>query len=353
MAEKFDEISLKYWDENKQKRTISKSYSCVHNGYVYGDAMQATDIQFVYVTPTSETVIKGKNHGPKWAYYALVEKACAMSSTTLSNFLHNNAEKFRIYSPADVAAFTEIKRNSTRIRDDSCKIRVEGKDYYVANNLKICEYFNSAAMNIDHSGKGEWYIRIFFDEDDVQLMDDRNETEEIDAERMTYTLTLQPTPTNSHMRSSSGSGKVVKVDFLALGMAKKRVGDLGELLAIDYEKKRLTGEGREDLAAKIVHTSRDVGDGTGYDIQSFLKDGTPVYIEVKTTRQNRQADFFLSKREKEVSDQMATEGKPYKIYRIYNLNPRTGTGNIIIYDAPIDRSRFNLAPENWKISIKE
>ena len=46
----FDEISLRYWNENKKKVGSSKSYSCSHNGYVYGDDMQCTKIDYVFHT---------------------------------------------------------------------------------------------------------------------------------------------------------------------------------------------------------------------------------------------------------------------------------------------------------------
>jgi Domain of unknown function (DUF3883) len=41
---------------------------------------------------------------------------------------------------------------------------------------------------------------------------------------------------------------------------------------------------RADLAAKARHVSQIEGDGAGYDIESFEIDGTPKFIEVKTTR---------------------------------------------------------------------
>jgi hypothetical protein len=94
-------------------------------------------IEFIHRTVDSEEILAGKNDGPKGAYFALVEKACNLSEETFENFKNNGAEKFRIYSKAQVAAMSHTKRNSTRIKDDSCKIIISGEEYYVANNLKI------------------------------------------------------------------------------------------------------------------------------------------------------------------------------------------------------------------------
>lgn len=314
--------------------------------------MHFTDLQFVHVTPSGEEIIKGREPGPKWAYYALVREACNLSAAVLRNFLTNEAEKFRIYTAADVAGFTMAKRNSTRIKDDSCRITVSGADYYVANNLKICEYFNSAAMNIESSDLGNWFIRIYFDDSEVKPMEDIDEAEEVEADREEYSLTLVPAPAaGSHTAGShTGASRAVKVDFDALHKAKKKIGDLGEELIMIYEKDRLTAAGRSDLAARIEHTARVRGDGTGYDIHSFKDDGSDLYIEVKTTRQNTAASFYLSRNEKAFSDKHVAE---YRIYRIYGLNSRTGKGWLTIYEPPFDSSRYTMEPANWKVGLSD
>ena len=49
MKANFDEISIQYWLDNR-KYIQAKSYSCFHNGYVYGDNMQFDKINFVQTT---------------------------------------------------------------------------------------------------------------------------------------------------------------------------------------------------------------------------------------------------------------------------------------------------------------
>lgn len=356
MANLHDEISLSYWEEHKYKFRSSKSYSCVHDGYVYGDDMQCTSIEFVFKQMETEIVLVGKNDGPKWAYFELVEKACSLSSQTLNNFLNNRAAKFRIYTEQQVAAFTDQQRNSTRIRDDSCMITVNNIKYYVANNLKVCEYFNSASMNIESSKLNQWYIRIHFDSDVVKSMNDRDEAEAIaDVEATAFNLTVQQRLNVTRAKSNSEEvlkDAVVNIDYLDLNVEKKKIGDLGEAIVLDYERQRLTTMGSLDLAKKIEHSAQKKGDGLGYDIMSYSSTGKPLYIEVKTTKQNKPADFFLSKKEKAVANQMYMDDQRYRIYRVYNLNLFTGKGDLIIYEPPFDENRYNLEPENWLVRIK-
>lgn len=356
MANLYDEISLSYWEKHKKKIGLSKSYSCFNNGYIYGDEMQCTSIEFVYKQNGTEEVLKGINDGPKWAYFKLVEKACSLSSQTLCNFINNQAEKFRIYTEQQVATFTSQQRNSTRIKDDSCIITVNNINYYVANNLKVCEYFNNASKNIDSTELNQWYIRIYFDSDVIKSMNDRDEIESVDdVEATVFVLNVQQRPIVGDTETKSAvvsNNAIVNVDYAKLNIDKKKTGDLGEAIVLNYEKQRLTTEGCPSLAEKIKHSALEKGDGLGYDIMSYLSDGKPLYIEVKTTKQNKPADFYLSKKEKAVADQMFKENQKYKIYRIYNLNLHTGKGDLVFYEPPFDDNQYNLEPENWLVRIK-
>jgi hypothetical protein len=60
---------------------------------------------------------------------------------------------------------------------------------------------------------------------------------------------------------------------------------------LKHERERLDSAGRSDLASKALHIAELEGDGAGYDVRSFELDGTPRFIEVKTTRGGKQEDF--------------------------------------------------------------
>jgi hypothetical protein len=57
----------------------------------------------------------------------------------------------------------------------------------------------------------------------------------------------------------------------------------GEEFVVQYERWRLIQHGHERLADRIERTSKNRGDGAGYDILSFEDDGRERFIEVKTT----------------------------------------------------------------------
>ena len=352
MSEKFDEISLKYWNDNKEKTKSSKSYICIHNGYVYGDNMKFDSIQYVYISENRERIIHAEYNRPKSAYFALVEEACNMSETTFNNFLNNKAEKFRVYSADQVKGFTSSKRKSTRIVDNKSLIQVHGADYYVANNLKICEYFNSASMNIDSEELHKWYIRIYFDDKEVQQMQDIDEAEDIDAIENNFTLTIHPV---SYVTSHNMNNiiKSFNVDFQITGKQRKNIGRFGNVIILEYERKRLIDLGLSRLSSKIKYPAETRGNALGYDIISYDMNGKPIYIKVKTTKQNKPADFYISTKEKSIAEQMFERGNKYLLYRIFNLNPRLGIGDLIVYEYPISRDCFDMYPENWKISAKE
>lgn len=100
----------------------------------------------------------------------------------------------------------------------------------------------------------------------------------------------------------------------------KKIGDIGELLAIEVEKKRLIAEGRPDLADQIEHVARTIGDGLGFDILSFERVGSDYrekYIEVKSTTGAKNKPFDITANEVEVSEK---KGQQYCIYRFYGLS---------------------------------
>ena len=110
-------------------------------------------------------------------------------------------------------------------------------------------------------------------------------------------------------RATKGS----KVDHIRKAFVNKTIGDLGEEFAIRFERWRLREQ--PDLKEKIRHVSRK-DDSAGYDILSFEDDGTPRFVEVKSTLGPLDSPFFISARELE----MAEENKDkYVILRVFDV----------------------------------
>ena len=90
---------------------------------------------------------------------------------------------------------------------------------------------------------------------------------------------------------------------------------------------------KKDLADSLEHVSITQGDGNGYDIKSFNEDGTVRFIEIKTTKQGIDSEFFMSHNEIQFSE---LNQKSYYLYRVYDLklNPLNGSlyinpGNVL------------------------
>ena len=109
-------------------------------------------------------------------------------------------------------------------------------------------------------------------------------------------------------------------DRSAADAANRKLGDAGEEFVVAMERRRLTSEGRADLADKVAWTARDVGDGAGYDVASFNADGTVRLIEVKTTYGDAATAFFVTANEVRVS---AARPGDYWLYRVYDFDKPT------------------------------
>jgi len=95
----------------------------------------------------------------------------------------------------------------------------------------------------------------------------------------------------------------------------KELGDAGEELVLGYEREKLRNH--SDLLSKIRHVSKE-NDSAGYDILSYKKNGDEIYIEVKTTRGNKETPFYLSANEYETWENNTSK---YVIYRVYEYSP--------------------------------
>lgn len=96
----------------------------------------------------------------------------------------------------------------------------------------------------------------------------------------------------------------------------RALGVAGEEWVLSLERESLVRAGRDDLAGRVVWTARDVGDGAGYDIQSFRPDGSDRFIEVKTTNLGLLTPFYISRWEVDVS---ARHADTYSLYRVHGF----------------------------------
>ena len=135
-----------------------------------------------------------------------------------------------------------------------------------------------------------------------------------------------------------------KVDYASVDAKNRELGLAGEELILQYEKDKLTSLGLHELATKVTHTSVILGDGAGYDIESFDESGNPLYIEVKTTKGGINTEFFISPNEA----QFIRSNDSAVIYRLFNY----GSEQQEFYVVDDVDSLFELQPTNFKAKIK-
>src|SRR5690606_13535521 len=94
----------------------------------------------------------------------------------------------------------------------------------------------------------------------------------------------------------------------------KRIGNLGELLVMQYEQEKLKSFNSKKTPE---HKSKSEGDGLGYDILSYDENDNEIYIEVKTTTKNSSTPFFITRSELIKSRQ---DSKVFFLYRLYEFD---------------------------------
>lgn len=138
------------------------------------------------------------------------------------------------------------------------------------------------------------------------------------------------------------------INYIQNDIENKRIGDLGELWVIDRERKKLISAKKLELAEKVEHVAKSSGDGLGYDILSYDKDGNKLFIEVKTTKGDLYSTFYITRNELEKSKM---EGDFYRLYRVYNFDEENDNAECEIIKG--DLSDLCKFPMTFKVNMKK
>ena len=117
-----------------------------------------------------------------------------------------------------------------------------------------------------------------------------------------------------------------KIDYIEKAKFNSMIGFLGEHYVLEYEKNCLRKDNRDDLARRVEHVSETKGDGLGFDILSFERDGNPKFIEVKTSV-NHNEMFYISPDELKFSKDYSCYSY---LYRLTNFDWNNKFGEILI-----------------------
>ena len=113
---------------------------------------------------------------------------------------------------------------------------------------------------------------------------------------------------------------------------RRDLGRSGEELVVGLERSSLARAGRDDLARRVRWASAEIGDGLGFDIESFRADGSERRIEVKTTNFGIRTPFYITRNEVAVS---VDRPEVYSLYRVFDfrIEPR-----IYMLDGSVEKS---------------
>ena len=120
--------------------------------------------------------------------------------------------------------------------------------------------------------------------------------------------------------------KGVHVDHIDKAESQKKIGDEGEEFVYQIEREKVK---KYKLSKdKIVRwVSKLDGDGLGYDILSYDKQGNPIFIEVKTTTGSENGNIYITANELEMSE---SHSEQYYLYRVYDFDMVKRKGKLSI-----------------------
>lgn len=154
-----------------------------------------------------------------------------------------------------------------------------------------------------------------------------------------HSFDLKPKNSKTNLQGSH-------IDYIEVAIQNKRIGDAGERFVYDEERKKV--EKYNLPKNKVV---RDVakldGDGLGYDILSYDKNGNKKYIEVKTTAGPENNNFFITANELAMSEANPDQ---YYLYRVYNYDNEKKIGDISIRRGSLKELCIN--PLIYKVVFK-
>lgn len=138
---------------------------------------------------------------------------------------------------------------------------------------------------------------------------------------------------------------------------RKKIGEIGEKIAYEFEKARLTDLGHHQDMARIKLISKEFANA-GYDMESFDidEDGKiyKIYVEIKASTEDK-IEFYWSANELEKAKNYSND---YWIYFIANIDETTQTSTSEVirlqnpYKTVFNNPSFRTEPSQYRIFDK-
>src|SRR5690606_17855816 len=156
---------------------------------------------------------------------------------------------------------------------------------------------------------------------------------------------IPPSPGELRPPRPEGLERLVrKFDPVARDFRNRSLGKAGEALIVDFERRRLEALERRDLASKVRWVAQEDGDGAGYDVHSYDRQGNDRLIEVKTTQGARSTPFFITRNELSLAHERPEH---FRLYRLYEV---AKTPRLFRLKPPLEEA-VTLEAETWRARV--
>ena len=137
----------------------------------------------------------------------------------------------------------------------------------------------------------------------------------------------------------------IKANYTEREARNRRLGESGESFVLSLERLRLSEMGRTDLVDEVEWSSKDRGDGLGYDIRSFSgHTDDEKFIEVKTTNAGIYQPFFMSANEVTYSGENPDQ---YSLYRVFDFAEQA---RVFVLDGNVS-DQVSLTAVNFRATV--
>lgn len=164
------------------------------------------------------------------------------------------------------------------------------------------------------------------------------ETEEIvkNISRIQKTSIPKKTNKKTNSKTKKTSGKK-KIDYIKKQIDDVMIGNVGEELVFKYECKKIEKLSQKDpdfknFTPKWISLKDDT---IGYDILSYNEKKEKIFIEVKSTKADKYANFYISKNEIEFSKH---HSENYYLYRVFGLSTTKNFAKFYVLNGDISKS---------------
>lgn len=140
--------------------------------------------------------------------------------------------------------------------------------------------------------------------------------------------------------------KGVHIDYMQQAKTNKDIGDAGEEFVYQYERSQVKKYKLENQK-QVRRVAKLDGDGLGYDILSYDKNGKEKYIEVKTTSGKEAGSIFITANELKMSEEYPDQ---YYLYRVYDFNQVDMIGKISIRKGSL--KELCISAQTYKVDFE-